>query len=742
MESRRKGSRLKKRGVANRPDHDPSSAQLRQAGDAVRRHQYAQALSTLNSLAATVQEGPTMGKLLSMVGDVYLSQGQSKQAQSAYKDAQIHSVSDPVAWFRPVMGEIVSLLKDVQVDAAAGIARTAVANAKSREDVRRAHVVQSQQQLASVGVAKLKLFYMRPSVVATKLGSLFLREGEISLAKEMFNNALDANPSGGCRARLGLAEIALRERDPATASSLAKSALVVGKYQAKTISAWKLLISANIHLGSPPLDFTLLPSLQQARPNVRARSMLAIITTLRGLNDPNWRDLANGWLSKESAQCASTTAALRQMFVADAKRSAGNDKQILSDTASALLSTESISLSEWLVGTKQLLRTTDPKSLVSALYEALYQGINKFGSGSEAKITYNLARSASHAHQHNEAKHLLGRAVQLDHTRVFWRKAATYLASLESKDENYAAAANWHLMCAQDESTPMRIRFNSHIRWAKCLIKAGNLDAILAAKTQLLNLVNASQDYETMLDLAHAVIDAPRELNHLAKTMLSQGQSLALQGLEQARSPASASTILMKLARRYADFGMHSETIATWTALSSDKKAWLWSANADYWDYVGLVFRAYRDGGDTASAMSFITPFLNDSATPLENNAMLYSLYGIELMNEGNVNSGTEALKKGISLQPTCKYCAYGYYWLALSAHAKGTSSERSTYANRVLTTLGNHPSMQWQSDLALSAKCILANLDTDVVAASENIPKSTLSKLLSRIQTDLRRLV
>lgn len=107
--------RFRKRQRANAPCHDPRSAVLRGLHDLVQRRQYAQALSQIDQAVAQTADMDYKSRLLALACDCLFKQGKFAEAADAYAAVGRLVSGRPLNWLRPAVGEIRSLLKNVQV---------------------------------------------------------------------------------------------------------------------------------------------------------------------------------------------------------------------------------------------------------------------------------------------------------------------------------------------------------------------------------------------------------------------------------------------------------------------------------------------------------------------------------------------------------------------------------------------------------------------------------------------------
>lgn len=740
----RRHPRIKKRGPGNAPDLDPLSTALRAARNLARARRFPEALAQLDAILTGQTDPARSAQIAAQAAEIELLQGRYTSAVQIYQQAKLLAGSHPIAWFTPALGEVHALLMDVQVNEARARAETAVLTAQSLENTFRQRLTQppgAGPKHPATGMV-IQARPIRASVVASRLGRLFFQEGEIVAAKALYVRATELNPGGAYRAKVGLAEVALREGDPAAALLLSKEAMVSGGFRAKTVSAWPLVIEANVRLGRPALDSAPISLLAQAPPAVRARSCVAVVTSLRNRNDPSWRDLAQSWLQAEGDTQPSVAATLHKMMLSDARsRRPAADPASIAKAAVSLLSTPKLGPEEWLLAARQAIvsrwKSGNPLSPESLLAE----GLSRFGPGVTNRLLLGVAGACLKTGQSGLARTYLQRVLAGNVGDLYWRKSATILAAMLRGEGNFGAAADLYLQCAQAALTPMRVRYRLHLRWAQCLLRGGSPDAVLAAKGQLLALANQTQDYEAVLDLAYVLIDAPAEINALAIDLLKRGISLAHTALDAAVTPTAAATVLMKLARRLADFGRDADIVATWNALDESRQLWLWSANADYWEYQSLIFRAYRDGGNRAAATGHAQSILADPATPPSARAQLGVLLGLLRVQDGEISGGFALLRQAILDQPTHQYCAYAYYWLALEAYRRDAAVEVTDEVNRIDAALGRSPVLRWQKLLVLNGRCLRADLQPERIAADGSISVVTAAEQIERIRRDLTKL-
>lgn len=409
-------------------------------------------------------------------------------------------------------------------------------------------------------------------MVATRLGRLFFHEGELATAKSLFQLALEMNPSGACAARLGLAEIALRENDPTTAIQRAREALAVGQYRAKTLPAWDILLAAGRRTGTDTLDAALLNGLAQAPPSVRARAVLLLAKGLRSQGDARWAQIANNWLQSAAADNPTIAAELRKLRFAHARvllAPLAEQRQ----AAQALLQTPNLSPTEWLAGAKELVRTSLLLNQTPPIGTLLQQGANRFGSGRLAALRHGLALACQKAKRSDLALPLLQANVANASGEVLG-KSLWALARLQAEQGDHASGAQTYWTYSQNAAMPQRHRLYALLQWTREIMAANQPDLVARARPQIEAALPRITDYELVLDLARQVFYSNLGRD-FALQVFQRGQQLGLQTFDNCPHPAPAATILFKLCRRANDLALHDAMIATWARLNEAKRQWL-----------------------------------------------------------------------------------------------------------------------------------------------------------------------
>lgn len=332
---------FRKRRDGNRPDYNAQSGALREIRAQVQSGNFARALARVDGEVSGNNDSIYQSKLLTLAADCLFKQGKFAEAADAYGKICGIVQNSPVDWLSPALAQVRSLLKAVQITDALGLANTVLQTVIANQQQCENQLTQLAANVNSNGQATIPAKPSNPVGVASRLGKLFLAEGEVDTAKLFFQQALQINPNA-CQTRIGLAEIALREGNVADATTLAADAIKLGHYQAKTLPAWQILLATS-HKSGAPIDAKLIGGLAAALPSVRARATLELARGLRRQSSSSWKTLATNWLQNEGLSNSTIAAELKKLVFADTHKSPGDALSDQLQAAQNLLNAPGIS---------------------------------------------------------------------------------------------------------------------------------------------------------------------------------------------------------------------------------------------------------------------------------------------------------------------------------------------------------------------------------------------------------------
>ena len=723
-------------------DRAAFSKTLREIGDDIHRGETAAGLAKANqALTHSGLDRPRQARVLALVADSEFRRGRFADAAQIQLQAATRSLDHATLWLRPHIGVVRALLKVPDVQQAVTMARHAVELAAAKMTDFNAAVRSAGWELALNRQVEVPMVPPRISVVATRMGNLFLQEGEPEAAEEFFQKAIQSAKGGANRARQGLAQIALAKGEAARAIEIATDAIRRGKYGAKTLPAWKTLIAARRQQGGWRISDRLIENLDAAPAGLRSRTILTIVRELRKNDMRQWREVAERWSAREGAQFPVVETEIRKMLLSSAKAQPGN-ATVKRQKAQALLEMPDLSAKEWLTGAKELVRASLWEGRSVNLDGLLAEAQSKYGQSFVPRTRHSLALSCMMAKRHDLARPLLNANIQhVPTTNAMWGKSVWALARMESLFDQVESARLYRLFFEED-SIPVRFRLQAQLLWCQALIAAGQPGPLLEARSLMESTLGNIQDPDVLMNLARQLQFGPSDLREWGMQLFEQGSSLALNQFREATVPSLAMNRLFKLARRQVrDFGRNQDVIALWEGLTPDKKDWLWSESSDFWGYMELVFEAYARSGKMPEAEEFARELLDDPASPAEQLPYVGVPLARRLMRINRSDDGLALFERMTQVAPTHPLSAEAWYWMALSAFKQGEYEKSKQCATRIREAQGTAVGLldEWNLDakaLLLLADMDLAQVDPQAVNYDQDKLRAVHRQILTNMGT------
>ena len=722
----------------------PWSASLRQIGDNIQKRKFTKALTVSNELLA--QPGLTdhkKSRVLALVADSEFKRGRFSEAAQIQLQAASKSLDHATLWLRPHIGYVRALLKAPQVDQAVVMARQAVAVAEAKMGGFNEQARSVGQTLTANGVAVSLPVPPRISVVATRLGYLFLQEGEPEAAIEFFEKAIQRTKGGANRARQGLAMIALAKGEFAEVAQISAEAIRKGRFHAKTLPAWSSLIAARRQLGCWRISDSLIKGLDSAPAHLRARTIFTIVCELRKNDMRQWRKVAKAWLENEGDAFPQYVTGLRKLFLAAAKSEPGNAAG-RREAAEQLLNAPELGRNDWLVATKEFVRSGLGEGHPVDLDRLLGDAKARYGEKFAPLATHSLALSCLSVNRPDLARPLLQANIrQCKPGRTQWCKSVWALARMEQKLNHPLEAAQAYRLFFEARGVPDRFRLQAQLRWAQQVILSGDANAFWEAHALMSQTLSHVKNPETLMNFARQLQFGPPELKPWGKEIYLQGETLALAQFNEATHPAVAMDILFKLTRRQVvDFDRSSAAIDLWESFDRGKRDWLWSSSSIFWEYLGCLFTAYLRVNDPTTAEDFANGFLEDPASPPSGLPYIGIPYARYFIDSGRSEEGLALCKRMTLREPRHPLCAWAWYWMALAARRSGDTGRSKEYARNIRTAQGLRPGTLDGWRLDTRALLILADLEpSQVDLQATPYSRAFLDEQLAQISNDSRGL-
>lgn len=695
----------RKRQSLEEADRNPTSKVYRRIRDLVQNRRYEQALELIDHSIQPEAKPLALSKLASLVGDVYSQQGKIRDAIESYSASSSHCQDHPRQWFRPSLSEVKLLLRQGESQEAFELARRSVARALREERLFKKLVRTLERQLETTGEFHVVQRPYRPSVVSTRLGHLFLMEGELDAAEFLFEKVIQVNPNGGCRARLGMAEICRRRGNFQQARSWAIDGIVNGKYQGKTLSGWKILVRA-----SHALEGYGLPEEQKTwlRANfgspIGKRAVLEVVKELRHVDDPFWTHLTYEWLNSAYAHSApAMECELRKILLAESRIVKSGDEQIL-DNARRLWNVADLSLRERISAMRcivdcSLKISTDVKPL-----RLVVQIGRQFGKEGRDRAAHAVAELYFENGKREEAIRLLTtiiHSVPVGSKR--WGRSTWRLAKYLKREERYEESAKRFLSIARTRKTPDRIRAFALVEAMRLSVRVPESDIIPLAKPYLSTALTLIDDPFLLMDISRQLGSAP-DSHELFAQYKKKGETSVLALIQAEEDPTKVSNYLFQYCRRQYDWGDLDAVTAYWENMGEARRLWLWTAHQPFWEYVALVMRAYAWTGHFDEAEAIARQYLDDPATTDDGYANIGIPFASLLIENGNLQVGFDLFQSISKRAPTHQMSGYAYYWFSLRALSVQDWPACLKYCIKIRSCLNNRSKIGWIKHLRDSA--------------------------------------
>jgi tetratricopeptide (TPR) repeat protein len=563
----------------------------------------------------------------------------------------------------------------------------------------------------------------------------------------LFEKVIEINPKGGCRARLGLAEISLRTRNFVQAEKWATDGLENGKFQAKTLSAWPILISARRNIGKVLLSNTEVARLKtNCKAPVGRRAMQLVVTELRKSNDPLWKTLATDWLQCDGEAISPAIAYCFRRMLASSAENEGRSPQEKLQHAMGMWKTGSLSLLEQISSARAVVSSL--LALKSEVTETQFISRAKqdFGKEGGDRMSQAIAELLfRNGYQEKAIAILEGILATTPEGSKRWGRSTWRLAKFQNEMGDNAIAGDLFLRIAEQEKIPARIRNFSLTEALRSAAMAGADDIIQRAKPLLGAALGKIDDPRLLMDISRQ-LGRTADCAALAMAFRKKGETGAKEAIKTASTPDQAVFWLFHLARRQNDWGDFDGTIALWESMDANRRLWLWSPQTHYWEFLGYVLRAYGWKEKLPEAETLAREFVDDPATPAEGMAILGNSYANVLIYNDRTSEALEVYRRIVTVAPMHGFSSFGYYWLALDSMKRGQTSAASSLATQALACLDERSQLGWILDVRLRSliiKELAAGITESEILTkfATTFPEEKVKYQLAFIAEDLTRL-
>jgi tetratricopeptide (TPR) repeat protein len=724
-------------------DTDPVSEELRQVSNLIGRQQFEQALGALDQLASL---NPTdkvrLSQIASLAADSQFGLARYQDAIECYKVASSHLADEKRIqyWIRPALGEVRALLKAIEVDQAYVKAKEIWSRTAESHQELEEELATTTEELQEQGSMQIDCRPVRPSVVLTRLGSVFLEEGYVDTAREFFQQAVLLSPRGATRARQGMAKVCQANSENSEAEKYARDALLMGKFQAKTVCSWEPLIAARAKQGKDLLDQELFTSLQlnQSGP-VLARAILVIVKLLRSYGDERWKQIAFEWITREEVIDEVIEIEIAKILLSDEKL-IGHDPRLIALAAHRIFRSDKVSPKEMVATAKDvthMLLLDEDEPNVRALAE---KAKRRFGAELKGEVLHAIALGAMMAKRHDLARELLvDRISVLPRGSKQWAMDISALARMEEVLENYTEAANHYLDFADTDGIQTDFRVQALLKWLNYIDAGGNSIDMEEVSVKLNRIIKGDLDFVVLLNIGR-YLSYTASLKELCDQVILTSALKAQELFSAATTPEDAIYVLVRHTRKqYSDFRTYEAIISFWESLPAEKREWLWSEKAEYWEYFALLFQTYLELDQENQALQLASSIISSTSTPSNGRIWLGTAYANWQMSKGNKEEAFKHFDWLVKELPTHFNAAWGYYWKSVSALSSGNSALAKTYAAALRRCFAGRPDFSWQWKLDARALLIRSDLVVkETMAISQNYTQAYLEGELICLTDDL----
>lgn len=749
--TKKTGGRKKKRNSAKTQPRLAFSKTLREARELIAGDDSAAGLAALNTLAAATRNPARRAKILLIIAESETRLSRHTEALAAFQKASQLAVqaTDTELALLAGTGIVRSLLRSLRTDEAKTAAAALLTELAAAEAAFTEIENLTPEQLAAKGQITVPARPPRRTVGLTKIANAFLQSGLTEEAREFLLKAIELSPNGASRARQALAKLALASDQPELAERYAREALLMGRFQAKTIAAWQLYLDARARQSKAPiLEPDVLAAFRQhANGRIAAASGLSIVRVLRAHGDPAWKELAAEFASRKAD--AVITTEIEKLIHADSKLFATDEPRKIAARALRLIRSEDVSVQETIAHAKEFVRFSFLAGAEPSLDNVVRIAAKKFPASAILSIRHAACLGAMMASRHDIARSwllaLINEAAHIQQPAA-WGRANWALARMESLLENNAEAAFYYMEVAANPATPPRFKIQAMLRGLKFLGKSGdNSTDIGKLSENIRSILRETEDFRILLDAARQLSLAGPNFAIIKNEAAEHGIRLAEKTIADAVTPQEQLGIIEYLARKlYWDLGRKIELLEIWDKITDKQKAdFLVTGGALWYEYLSIVFLSLTEAERVPEANALASGIIDSTYATAEGYVILGSTYGDWLLNNGEKARAFEYFNWIIKEAPSHRKAAAAHYWIALDRHTSGRVADGHLHALAARACFAGKPVLLYEWQIDAKALWLIRNLQQDDATISTNgiHSMSFLKVMLDAIKRDIQSL-
>jgi tetratricopeptide (TPR) repeat protein len=547
--------------------------------------------------------------------------------------------------------------------------------------------------------------------IARRLGAAFSREGFAPEAQAFLTEAqVDPASADALGAAEHEAALLLQQGDaPAAETKLLAAREAAGTQRTLSVKGWRLLLTARFQQQNPlysETDATYLTRIAANR--ARAVVQLAILSRLRECGDTTWQTWLTTWNLTGPQSHPDTRLAAHKLLLAEARVS-GEDPAVRAALAAAVASNPNAAPSDLIASSRDALHAAAAADLPFDEAPLLLAAGQQFGDAARLRVLHTLSKAAAEVKDPTLAARLLEQIRAEASPNAARRLQATQaLAALEFERSNFAAAATFSGELARSAALSPRFRLQALDRLCAALRLQGGREA---ERTEALGLIQeiipVTADAASLLAMARTVRLSEFQDPDLLSTLIERATTAAQAEQAAADHPAIATNILLVMARKLLwDFQRPATITAHWVSLGPERRDWLWSPSASWWEYVSIVLRSFAVTGATADAQALMDMALADA--PIEGRVWARTAAADLKREAGDLPGALAIYRQSAAEDPSHPENARACYWLALEALAAGYPDDAAAWLRGIRRCLGSSISYLWQWEVDARSQILL----------------------------------
>jgi tetratricopeptide (TPR) repeat protein len=255
------------------------------------------------------------------------------------------------------------------------------------------------------------------------------------------------------------------------------------------------------------------------------------------------------------------------------------------------------------------------------------------------------------------------------------------------------------------------------LKWLKHIDAGGNAIQMEEVSAKLNRIIKGDLDLVVLLNIGRHLSDTP-SLKELCDQVIAAAATKAQELFSAATTPEDAIYVLVRHTRKqYSDFRTYDAIISFWESLPAEKREWLWSEKAEYWEYYALLFETYLELGEEDKAFGLASSIISSPSTPPNGRIWLGTAYANWQMRKGNREEAFRHFDWLVKELPTHPNAAWGYYWNALLCVSRREEEKAIKLACSLRRCFGGHPALQWQWELDARSLVIISQWNLEIAA-------------------------